>query len=151
MYASWPFNIKGEDRFVTFTTTVRENLDRVRMLHLEWTCPLRTSRYREGDHFVCGEDQQFVGETWENACGILSNMRGLKQLIIDIDGEDGPIPKKAETEMQVLEPLMGIKQVKSFEVQIVWKLMNCQYLETDYAPFVVTYRASAQRVDQRYM
>ena len=126
LYQTNVFDLKAPDALLHLPrTTIHVNL--IRSLRLSWTfCvdPLqpRSDVNQQPVHRVLFTEAipPFDLETWLQACGFLSTMKGLQDLVILIEGT-GWVSESPESASQLLLPLIGVKVGRFFEVHVPWE------------------------------
>lgn len=98
---------------------------------------------------LCGNLQEWervIGianlSEWERVCDILSGMRGLEELKVDIDDPEPTV----SPHLCILEPLMALTAVKDFEVRTGWPL-SVRSLLGEGVPFRLVERAPIEGVE----
>ena len=126
LYQNNIFDVKSLDALLSFPRTTI-HVDLIRSLRLSWNfCadPLqpRSNPTRPPRRRLLFSDAipPFDLDTWLQACNFLSKMKGLKDLVIMVEGV-GWISQNPESASQLLLPLTGVRVGRRFEVHVPWE------------------------------
>lgn len=73
---------------------------------------------------------------WQRVASILATMQGLQQLLLDLDHWSYKThPPIAEQEAKILSPLMDVKRVEKFVVNVGWNVLEDSDESKSKAPF----------------
>lgn len=124
LYSTNTFEFQDLDTFLGFTSHISPSA---------WNIT-RTIHLRVIDGFmlpaICGTLK------WQRVATVLATMQGLQQLLLHLDHWSYKThPPIAEQETKILSPLMDVKRVKRFVVNVGWKVLEDSDESKSKAPF----------------